>query len=112
MQAAKHLGMSKIIGGVYSPPMAHRQKLDMESAARLRRLREALGKTQAEMAADVGVTYRVWNNWECGYPVPRAGARRIKEAVPGVDLDFILDGDEDDLSSAIRKALSGVPNNA
>jgi transcriptional regulator with XRE-family HTH domain len=112
MQGEKQLDRSKFVGGVLSPPMADRDHLDRKSAARLQRLREALGLSQKEMAAKIGVTYRVWNNWECGYPVPRDGARRIKERIRGVDLDFILDGDEDDLSPSIRKALSELPNDA
>ena len=87
-------------------------ELDLESAARLTKLRRALKLEQRQMASLVGASYHQWNNWERGYPVPREWAKRIKENVEGVDLDFILDGDMGDLSPSLRKAISELPNDA
>lgn len=60
-------------------------------AARLKQARDALGLTQAEVAAAAGVSQGTIGNIESGTRQPGASARRIARAIRA-ELDWFLDG--------------------
>jgi len=71
-----------------------------ERAARLAAIRTKLHKikSQRQFAAELGVPYNTYNNWERGHPITANEAKRIKDASPGVTGDYILWGDESGLA--------------
>lgn len=66
---------------------------DVGTAKRLRRLRAMLGLTQAQMAARCGIKTSTYGLLENGWPLARENALRIKRAVPGIDLDYLFEGE-------------------
>jgi hypothetical protein len=71
-----------------------------ERAARLAAIRTKLHniKSQRQFAAELGIPYPRYNNWERGHPITVNEAKRIRDATPGVTGDYILWGIEDGLS--------------
>lgn len=86
-----------------------------EQAARLRLIRERIHRirTQAQFAARLGVEYNRYNHWEAGVQkIPSEQATKIKAMTPGVDLDYILDGEEGGLSVDALNKLKGKSLNS
>jgi transcriptional regulator with XRE-family HTH domain len=74
---------------------------------RVRRIRDAHGYTQAEMAELSGVSLGTYNGWETGYGrISIDGARRVKVLL-ALSLDYIYDGDMSALTPAQIKSLTG-----
>lgn len=64
---------------------------DAEIAARLRQVREALNKTQAEMAQLVDVSMSAWQKYEYAENLP--GARSLARLLElGIDANWVLTG--------------------
>lgn len=78
-------------------------------AERLRLSREAIGDgqlTQKAFAAEAGVGYEQYKNWESGaYRISVDGARALRKRY-GLSLDFIYEGNVDALPMNLRNALS------
>lgn len=92
-------------------------KKDYETAERLIMLRKAFaGENQRAFAENIikTVTYRQWNNYENGYPIPRDVIRRLCQLFAGLSSDWILFGDVGKLSPAMAEKLGlwpGLPPN-
>ena len=102
------------IQAIWTPPcgaMAQSDSAkDPELAARMKLLRETLGhKTGVDMADFLDVSPQRWNNVENGMALGKSLATRIKRKVPGVDLDWLMDGDADGLPFHLRAALTAPP---
>jgi transcriptional regulator with XRE-family HTH domain len=81
-----------------------------EIGRRLRRLRELLNLTQAEIGARVGVSASSWNHYEQGNNAPLwPTAERIASAF-GVTTDWIYRGRIDGLSINMWRLLAGRAN--
>jgi transcriptional regulator with XRE-family HTH domain len=77
-------------------------------AYRLRELRTRLGHRKMAFAKLLNVAPSRWSNVEHGSPLSRDMADRLKKTIPGLDLDYIYDGDEGDLSNELVLLLAGV----
>ena len=64
-------------------------------AFRLRELRVRLGYRKMAFAKMLDVASSRWSNVEHGSPLSRDMADRLKKRIPGLDLDYIYDGDTD-----------------
>ncbi len=87
-------------------------KQDYETAERLIMLRKAFaGENQRAFAENIikTVTYRQWNNYENGYPIPREVIRRLCQLFAGLSSDWILFGDVGKLSPAMAEKLGLWP---
>lgn len=74
--------------------------------ARMKRLRERLGfKKGGDFAKYLGFSKQRWFNVETGHPVSREIAQRLKQAIPGIDYDWIWDGETDGLSDEAASML-------
>lgn len=71
----------------------------------LRRLREAAGLTQTEMAKLAGVPFRSYQNWEIGTREPRIDALSSLAKACGVPVDELLG----DGSSKTARAIPSTP---
>jgi len=49
-----------------------------------------------------------WSNVENGSPLSRDMADRLKRTIPGLDLDYIYDGDTDHLGDKLKFLLAGI----
>ncbi|HTH39786.1 MAG TPA: helix-turn-helix transcriptional regulator [Rhodocyclaceae bacterium] len=63
-------------------------------AARIKALRQAMDKTQAEIAAATGIPLPTWKKYETGDREPGA-ASLVAMATTGVDLHWLLTGEGD-----------------
>jgi hypothetical protein len=61
--------------------------------------------SKARFAAQIGIEYKRWNNFERGYPIPRDMAIHLVKAIHGLTLDWIYLGREDGLSIALQREL-------
>lgn len=87
-------------------------KKDFETAARLKALRKAFaGENQLAFAEKMigTVTYRQWNNYENGFPIPRDVIVRLCQVFAGLSADWILFGDATKLSPAMAEKLGLWP---
>jgi hypothetical protein len=60
---------------------------------------------QARFAAQIGVEYRRWNNYECGHNLSRDMAMQLVKTFHGLTLDWIYMGREDGLSTRLHRDL-------
>lgn len=101
---------AKAFGPLNPIPMA---KQNEGLADRLVRIREYLGhETQAAMARALKISHTSWNNFERGYPVPITVAMKVKQAVPGMTLDWLYEGDPSKLPLDLAAALGELPEGA
>lgn len=66
-----------MVKGRKTSPKAARRNAPAWDAAGIRSLRERLGLTQAELAAELGVRQQTISEWETGRYVPRGAAARL-----------------------------------
>ena len=66
----------------------------MEFKDRIRLLRRELGLTQREIAEQIGVTYRTYQNYEAGAYVPQAAVLAKLSRLFGVSMDMLGTGEE------------------
>jgi transcriptional regulator with XRE-family HTH domain len=89
-------------------------KFDRSTAQRLKRLRLALGyEESAPFARALGITPNRWNNYERGFPLPTELALRLRDqcrrdGYSGLSLDWIYDGDADNLPVKLAIKLGEV----
>jgi transcriptional regulator with XRE-family HTH domain len=81
-----------------------------EIARRLRRLRKALGLTQAQIARRCGLSTPGWNHYETGDNAPSWPRAEVIAQNCGVTTDWIYDGIVDGLSLTTRRLLSERPD--
>jgi transcriptional regulator with XRE-family HTH domain len=73
---------------------------------RMRDLREALGHDRkTDFARLLGITLARWSRIEQGCPITIKMATRMREKIPGLTTDYILDGDTAGLSENLRLLL-------
>jgi hypothetical protein len=77
-------------------------------AFRLRELRVRLGHRKMAFAKMLDVASSRWSNVEHGSPLSRDMADRLKKRIPGLDLDYIYDGDTDHLGDKLKFLLAGI----
>lgn len=65
----------------------------MTFSEKIRLLRKEAGLTQKEVADEIGVTYRTYQNYEAGASAPSGAVLTKLSAVLGVRLDMLSDGD-------------------
>ncbi len=85
------------------------EKHDLARGERLVAIRDYLGLTPADMAAEIRVGYTTWKNYEHGWPVPAPIARRIRARVPGMTLDWIYEADASKMDHDLQIALGALP---
>lgn len=87
------------------------KRLDKEARermARLKAIREKLHEitSQRQFAARLGVSYKRYQNMEgSGFPISRKMAKIIKNETPGIDTDYILDGETGGLTAGVLRKL-------
>jgi hypothetical protein len=75
-------------------------------AERMQRLRLAMKcETQTEFAKKYGFGVTTWSNFENGFPVSRAAAKRLVQQIPGLSTGWIEDGATGDLSRGMATKL-------
>jgi transcriptional regulator with XRE-family HTH domain len=80
-----------------------------EVGGRVRLLREALGKKQGELAAEVAVEANTWNQYENGVSLaPAIVMRRWKRLDARVSLDYIYDGDASRLFQGVARRIEEI----
>lgn len=83
------------------------------SGKRMKKLRRAAGfKNAYNFAKFIDVSAPRWSNVENGYPISRDVANKIKKKLPGVDLDYIYDGEKSGLSLLWLQRLDEIPGDA
>lgn len=85
------------------PPDGHRIRFYRQLAANIRRLREAAGMSQKQLASACGVGFSTLNKWEDGTTSIPAYSLHLLEVALGVnhyDLAPTMSGDEDDEAAA------------
>lgn len=86
--------------------MATPSRADKLTAARMLRLRQRLGfKKLSDFAVYLDVSKQRWANFEYGYAVSRDIAKILKQKVPGIDYDWIWDGETAGLSDEAAAML-------
>jgi transcriptional regulator with XRE-family HTH domain len=81
----------------------------VEVGERVRLLREALGKKQGELAAEVEVADNTWNQYETGVSLaPTIVMRRWKRIDARVSLDYIFDGDTSRLFQGVARRIEEI----
>lgn len=77
---------------------------------RLRLLREiaAGGASMMEFSAMLGIKYKRWYHYECGYPLPREAAWLLMEKFPGISVEWIWFGWPGNLSVYYRDKIELV----
>ena len=95
--------------------MAKADPHELDSASIARRLRilrqHSQGGeqgSQARFAAQIGVEYRRWNNYERGHPLSRDMAVLLVRKVLGLTLDWIYLGREDTLPVRLQRELEAA----
>lgn len=81
-----------------------------EMAARLRHLRLTFfGDNARAWANFINISYKRWNNFECGYPLSLDAAHHLVRVIPGMTLDYLYYGKIDGLpyELAVRLGLVG-----
>jgi len=82
---------------------------DLDIARRLRILRHHVAGSEqgsrARFAAQIGIEYKRWNNFERGYPIPRDMAIHLVRAIHGLTLDWVYLGRQDGLSMRLQREL-------
>ena len=82
-------------------------------AFRLAELRKYLGYRKMAFAQEVlDVAPSRWSNVENGSPLSRDMADRLKKTIPGLDLDYIYDGETEHLGDKIKFLLAGITDRA
>ncbi len=77
---------------------------------RLEKIRLILKKdSHAALARSLKIGTTAWNNYMRGYPLPLNSAQKIKRAIPGMTLDWIVDGDPDKLPLDLAGELGEAP---
>lgn len=64
--------------------------------------------SQARFAAQVGIEYRSWNNYESGWPLPRDAAIRLAKSINGLTLDWIYLGRDNTLPMSLYRDLAAA----
>jgi transcriptional regulator with XRE-family HTH domain len=77
-------------------------------AYRLAELRMRLGHRKMAFAELLYVAPSRWSNVENGSPLSRDMADRLKKTIPGLDLDYIYDGDTEHLGDKLKFLLAGI----
>jgi len=77
-------------------------------AFRLRELRMHLGHRKMAFAKLLDVAPSRWSNVESGSPLSRDMADRLKQTIPGLDLDWIYDGEMEGLDDKVKFLLAGI----
>ena len=77
-------------------------------AHRLAELRMRLGHRKMAFAELLYVAPSRWSNVESGSPLSRDMADRLKKTIPGLDLDYIYDGDTEHLGDKLKFLLAGI----
>ena len=97
--------------------MAKADPHGLDSASIARRLRilrqRAQGGeqgSQARFAAQIGIEYRRWNNYERGHPLSRDMAVLLVNRIHGLTLDWLYLGREDGLSTKLQRELLEAGN--
>lgn len=67
-------------------------RTDTSLAARIRALRQSMGKSQSAMASDIGMPLPTWRKYETGEREPGAAALGAMAGF-GIDLHWLLTGD-------------------
>lgn len=85
--------------------------VEPSQAQRLALIRTQLhgGISQRAFAAQLGIEYGRYNNWELGYPIPANMIKKIKDITPGITGDYIWWGDTAGLSVETWRRLQSVP---
>lgn len=78
-------------------------------AARLAAGREALGLTQAELAAQLGVARSALGNWETGRTLPDVAAMASLAERHSLSLDWLYRGDPSSLPLRLAERLVDRP---
>jgi transcriptional regulator with XRE-family HTH domain len=85
-------------------------KVDLRRGARMRAIRTAMGyKEQKTFAEALGITNTRWSNVENGYPVGKDVATTLCRTFPGLDRDYIEDGEVRGLSMEMLAKLGLLP---
>jgi transcriptional regulator with XRE-family HTH domain len=71
---------------------------------RIRLLRRVLGMNQTQFAAHVGIDYKKWNHYECGYPVSRETAFMLRQKIDWFSADWLWHGD----TRALPGGINGI----
>jgi transcriptional regulator with XRE-family HTH domain len=60
---------------------------------RIKLLRRMHRMNQIEFARYIGVRYKRWNHYECGYPMTRETAIALRARIKGLSIDWLWWGD-------------------
>lgn len=80
----------------------------MEFKDRIRLLRRESGLTQREIAEQIGVTYRTYQNYEAGASVPQAAVLAKLSRLFGVSMDMLGTGEETTSYAASDNELNAL----
>lgn len=112
MEAQKSLGSKKIWKNASSGQMADDSGNIVDSAEASRRLialrQLRAGENQALFAAQIGIEYKRWNNFERGKPLSKDVAFRLVRIVPGLTLDWLFLGKEEGLPVSLQRELAAA----
>ena len=92
--------------------MPERSSNDYDTDAIARRLKvvryHVAGDNQSEFARKLGIGQSRWNNFERGYPINLRICALLRKAVPGLSIDWIVDGIGDNMRPKLLDQLSAV----
>lgn len=81
--------------------------------ARLKMIREIeSGDSQQAFADKIGIELKRWNNFECGYPLPREVGVILVKQLQGMSFDWILFGWDKNLSVEWRRKIAAAERKA
>jgi len=77
----------------------------LEIAYRLLKSREALGKTQTELARELHIAQNRWSQYETGRRIITVDIAILLADIYGIGLDWVYRGDPNDLPAELRSKV-------
>lgn len=82
-----------------------------EEGRRLALVRRVLGFSQVEIAEKLNLRNSRWSNWELGLnQIPPGVVTQLKRLLPGLDQDWVYEGDRSGLSHQLAATFDKLVN--